>query len=85
MHDLIVLPDIAAGSLTTPDIGRLTEAEVDATMAYAAAEKAASTRKAYTTDWRATSPPGAPPGALRRCQPMSASSPPICPIWPRSG
>jgi integrase len=50
MHDLIVLPDIAAGSL--PALGVLTEAEVDATMAYAAAEKAASTRKAYTADWR---------------------------------
>jgi site-specific recombinase XerD len=56
MHDLITLPDIAAGSLAMPypalpALGVLSEAEVDATMAFAAAEKAASTRKAYATDW----------------------------------
>ena len=52
MHDLIVLPDIAAGSFSMPALGTLTEAEVDATMAYAQAEKAASTRAAYASDWR---------------------------------
>ena len=31
----------------------LSEAEVDATMAYAQAVKAAATRKAYASDWRA--------------------------------
>jgi site-specific recombinase XerD len=44
MHDLIVMPDIAAGSLTAP--------EIDATMAYAEAEKAAATRAAYASDFR---------------------------------
>jgi site-specific recombinase XerD len=49
MQDLIVLPDIAAGGLAT--LGTLSEAEVDATMAFAAAEKAQATRKAYASDW----------------------------------
>jgi hypothetical protein len=43
MHDLIVMPDLAAGSLTT--------SEIDAVLDYAAEEKAASTRRAYVTDW----------------------------------
>jgi site-specific recombinase XerD len=50
MHDLIVLPDIDAGSPAM--LGVLTKAEVDATMAYAAAEKAPATREAYASDWR---------------------------------
>src|SRR6516165_10088956 len=49
MQDLIVLPDIAAGGLAT--LGELSEAEIDATMAYAEAEKAAATRRAYASDW----------------------------------
>lgn len=44
MHDLIPLGTALPGSLTT--------AEIDATMAYAEAEKAASTREAYASDWR---------------------------------
>src|SRR5215469_7424582 len=44
VHDLIPLSPADAGALTT--------AEIDATMAYASAEKSASTRKAYATDWR---------------------------------
>jgi integrase len=45
MHDLTVLdPALAAGSLTA--------SEIDATMAYAEAEKAASTREAYAADWK---------------------------------
>jgi site-specific recombinase XerD len=44
MHDLVPLEQIPPGALTT--------AEIDATMAYATAEKAASTRAAYATDWR---------------------------------
>jgi integrase len=44
MHDLIVLPAADAGSLTT--------SEISSTMAYAEAEKAASTRAAYATDWK---------------------------------
>jgi site-specific recombinase XerD len=44
LHDLIPLD---------PALGMLTEAEVDATMAYAQAEKKArATRRAYATDWR---------------------------------
>ena len=43
MHDLIPLAPTLPGALT--------EAEVDATMAFAAAEKAASTRAAYAGDW----------------------------------
>jgi site-specific recombinase XerD len=35
-----------------PSIGVLSEAEIDATMAYANAEKAAATRRAYASDWR---------------------------------
>ena len=46
MHDLIPLDP------ALPAIGMLSEAEVDATMAYAQAEKAAATRKAYASDWR---------------------------------
>ena len=46
MHDLIPLDP------AMPALGVLTEAEVDATMAFAAAEKAASTRAAYAADWR---------------------------------
>ena len=46
MHDLIPLDP------AMPAIGMLSEAEVDATMAYAQAEKAAATRKAYASDWR---------------------------------
>jgi site-specific recombinase XerD len=44
MHDLIAIEPALAGSLTT--------AEIDATMAYAEAEKAAATRTAYAADWR---------------------------------
>jgi site-specific recombinase XerD len=44
MHDLIPLEQIPTGALTT--------AEIDQTMAYAEAEKAASTREAYASDWR---------------------------------
>jgi hypothetical protein len=43
VHDLIPLDP------ALPALGMLTEAEVDATMAYAAAEKAASTREAYAS------------------------------------
>ena len=56
MHDLIPLGPALPGALTV--------AEIDATMAYAEAEKALATRAAY-----ASSPPGAPPGAP---QPASA-------------
>ena len=44
MHDLIPLDPIPPGALTT--------AEIDATMAYAEAEKAEATRAAYASDWR---------------------------------
>jgi site-specific recombinase XerD len=44
MHDLIVLDPALPGALT--------RAEIDATMAYAEAEKAASTREAYAADFR---------------------------------
>ena len=47
MHDLISL-----GPEALPALGMLTEAEVDATMAYAEAEKALATRRAYASDWR---------------------------------
>jgi hypothetical protein len=53
-------------------------AEIDATMAYAEAEKALATRRAYATDCgAATSPPGAPPGApcLRTWDPRRLSYP----------
>ena len=43
MHDLIPLG---------PAPGNLTVAEIDATMAYAEAEKALATRAAYASDWR---------------------------------
>jgi len=46
LHDLIPLDP------ALPALGMLTEAEVDATMAYAQAEKATSTREAYAADWR---------------------------------
>jgi site-specific recombinase XerD len=44
MHDLIVMPDLAAGSLTA--------SEIDATMDFAAAENAPATREAYASDFR---------------------------------
>ena len=44
MHDLIPLGPTLPGVLTT--------AEIDATMAYAEAEKASATRAAYASDWR---------------------------------
>ena len=44
MHDLIPLGPALPGALTT--------AEIDATMAYAEAEKALATREAYACDWR---------------------------------
>jgi site-specific recombinase XerD len=46
MHDLIVL-DLAQTAVSV-----LTEAEIDATMAYAEAEKSVATRAAYASDWR---------------------------------
>ena len=52
LHDLIPLGPALPGALTT--------AEIDATLAYAEAEKALATRAAY--------PPGAPPGAPQPCQ-----------------
>ena len=56
MHDLIPLGPALPGALTT--------AEIDATMRFAEAEKVPATREAYASDRpRATSPPGAPPGA----------------------
>jgi site-specific recombinase XerD len=44
MHDLIPLPDIAAGSL--PTLGALTEAEVERVLGYAEASKAAESLRA---------------------------------------
>jgi site-specific recombinase XerD len=44
VHDLIPLGTALPGALTT--------AEIDATMAYAEAEKAQATREAYASDWR---------------------------------
>jgi hypothetical protein len=44
LHDLIPLGPALPGALTT--------AEIDATMAYAEAEKALATRAAYASDWR---------------------------------
>jgi site-specific recombinase XerD len=44
VHDLIPLTPALPGALTT--------AEIDATMAYAEAEKALATRAAYASDWR---------------------------------
>ena len=44
MHDLIPLGPALSDALTT--------AEIDATMAYAEAEKAPATREAYASDWR---------------------------------
>jgi integrase len=43
MHDLTLIDSALPGALTV--------AEIDATMGYAAAEKAAATRKAYDSDW----------------------------------
>jgi hypothetical protein len=43
VHDLIPLGTTLPGELTT--------AEIDATMAYAEAEKALATRAAYASDW----------------------------------
>ena len=67
MHDLIPLGPALPGALTT--------AEIDATMAYAEAEKALATREVMRPTG-ATSPPGAPPGAPQRCQRTWAASPP---------
>jgi hypothetical protein len=47
MHDLIPL-----GPAALPALGTLTDAEIDATKAYGAAEKALATRAAYLSDWR---------------------------------
>jgi site-specific recombinase XerD len=44
LHDLIPLGPALPGALTV--------AEIDATMAYAEAEKALATRQAYASDWR---------------------------------
>jgi integrase len=44
LHDLIPLGPALPGALTT--------AEIDATMAYAQAEKSAATRACYASDWR---------------------------------
>ena len=44
LHDLITIDAIPPGALTT--------AEIDATMAYAEAEKAEATRAAYASDWK---------------------------------
>jgi site-specific recombinase XerD len=44
LHDLTIIDPALPGALTT--------AEIDATMAYAAAEKSAATRAAYESDWR---------------------------------
>jgi hypothetical protein len=45
MNDLaLIIPEQLPGALTT--------AEIDATMAYAEAEKALATRAAYASDWR---------------------------------
>jgi site-specific recombinase XerD len=44
MNDLIPIEQIPPGALST--------AEIDQTMAYAEAEKAAATRAAYAADWR---------------------------------
>jgi hypothetical protein len=44
LHDLIPLGPALPGALTV--------AEIDATMAYGAAEKALATRAAYASDWR---------------------------------
>jgi integrase len=44
MHDLIVLPDGSAGSLTT--------SEITSTMGYAEADQSPATKQAYASDWR---------------------------------
>jgi hypothetical protein len=43
LHDLIIIE---------PSIGALTTSEIDATMAYAAAEKSHATHRAYAFDWK---------------------------------
>jgi len=58
--------------------GALTAQEIDATMAYAKAEKAVSTRVAYAADWGRTSAPIACPGAPQPCQRTRGSLPPMC-------
>jgi len=50
---------IPLGPAALPALGALTTAEIDATTAYAEAEKALATRQAYTPATGATSPPGA--------------------------
>jgi site-specific recombinase XerD len=55
MHDLIPLGPALPGALTI--------AEIDATMAYAEAEKALATRRAYQSDWRDFAAWGASRGA----------------------
>src|SRR5271165_4485789 len=74
LHDLIPLGPTLPGALTT--------AEIDATMAYAEAEKALATRAAYAPATGVTSPRGAAPEAPRPCRRTSASSPPTCPASP---
>jgi hypothetical protein len=44
LHDLITIDAVPPGALTT--------AEIDATMEFAANEKAEATRAAYDSDWR---------------------------------
>jgi integrase len=51
MADAIISPG-ALAPITTTLPGNLTIAEIDATMAYAQAEKSAATREAYAADWR---------------------------------
>jgi hypothetical protein len=64
MHGLIPLGPALPGALTT--------AEIDATMAYASNEKAASTRACYASDWRDFTAWCAGKGA-RRCLPTTSS------------
>ena len=67
MHNLIPLPAVEPGALTT--------AEIDATMAFAEAEKSAAT--AGLMPWIGLiSPPGATPVVPRRCRRAQASLPP---------
>jgi hypothetical protein len=75
LHDLIPIDAVLPGALTT--------AEIDATMAYAEAEKALATRQAYASDWPRDF--AAMVRLQRRyspCRRMSASSSP--PIYPAS-
>ena len=73
MHDLIPLGPALPGALTT--------AEIDATMAYAEAEKALATRAAYASDWRDFAAWCASRGATALPAHV-ASSPPTCPASP---